>query len=133
MFVLKPIFIGNCDQSKRSSTRLSSSAQDMLFTHLSNAPTGQELVATPSAYFNELLVLSLDFILRIQSSATQACATEGTEHFFLFVNLENLQAVLIFTCLKVGQQSRIQDLLNKENPKRTLTIRPSQNTDVLDY
>ena len=33
MFVLKPTFIGNCDPSKLLSTRLSSSAQDMLFIH----------------------------------------------------------------------------------------------------
>ena len=33
MFVLKPTFIGNCDPSKLLCTRLSSSAQDMLFIH----------------------------------------------------------------------------------------------------
>jgi len=33
MFVLKPIVIGHCDQSKLLSTRLGSSLQDMLFIH----------------------------------------------------------------------------------------------------
>lgn len=65
MFALKPIFVGNCDQSILSSTRLSSSAQDTLFIHINNSSMGLELVATPLIYFNELLFSSLGFILRI--------------------------------------------------------------------
>ena len=84
MFVLKPIFMGNCDPSKLSSTRLSSSAQDMLFIHYHHFFYGIGISST-----NDFLWWIISSLLRFYFSLQQhkICAAEGTELFFL-VNLE---------------------------------------------